>query len=280
MTYHMPHDEKFITELLNCGYAMLPGRRYALPFHKEITGQTLYLSLTKDRKKGSKDDGIIVHPGYEDFIPSFENIDGVKFKPGNDKYFFIKDYYEFPKRINSSSPEHYGLEFVVDSLQAFKDFLAALDNYPFVPNELLEQANFEGDFSNLSETERSAIRSSRIGQGPWRKELDLRWKNCSLTGCSIRTLLRGSHIRPWRDANNKQRLDPDNGLLLRADVDALFDAGLVTFSDTGKVAVSEIMSLSERGMIPFDIEGSIRGLNDGNKEYLEYHSSKIFRKVE
>jgi putative restriction endonuclease len=39
-------------------------------------------------------------------------------------------------------------------------------------------------------------------------------------------MLRASHIKPWSDCSNRERLDPLNGLLLVAHIDALFDNGL------------------------------------------------------
>lgn len=37
-----------------------------------------------------------------------------------------------------------------------------------------------------------------------------------------------SHIKPWRKCSNKERLDPQNGLLLTARINALFDCGLIS----------------------------------------------------
>lgn len=51
-------------------------------------------------------------------------------------------------------------------------------------------------------------------------------------------MLRASHIRPWRDSSNGERLDPSNGLLLAAHLDALFDSHLITFDDSGNLLVA------------------------------------------
>ncbi|WP_245431366.1 HNH endonuclease signature motif containing protein, partial [Rhodoplanes roseus] len=42
-----------------------------------------------------------------------------------------------------------------------------------------------------------------------------------MTGCEVEDVLRASHIKPWRDASDQERLDPRNGLLLSATLDAL-----------------------------------------------------------
>jgi predicted restriction endonuclease len=50
--------------------------------------------------------------------------------------------------------------------------------------------------------------------------------------------LRASHIVPWADCDDEQRLDIHNGLLLSALWDGAFDQGLVSFADDGAVLAS------------------------------------------
>lgn len=53
-----------------------------------------------------------------------------------------------------------------------------------------------------------------------------RWNGlCALTGCAISEILRACHIKPWKKSSNPERLNPANGFLLIAHVDALFDGG-------------------------------------------------------
>ena len=49
---------------------------------------------------------------------------------------------------------------------------------------------------------------------------------------------RASHIQPWRDSSNEERLDPNNGILLTPTYDHLFDKHLITFTDDGKIIFS------------------------------------------
>ena len=51
-------------------------------------------------------------------------------------------------------------------------------------------------------------------------------------------MLVASHIKPWRDSNNQERLDKFNGLLLLANLDKAFDLGFISFADTGLVMIS------------------------------------------
>jgi len=55
---------------------------------------------------------------------------------------------------------------------------------------------------------------------------------------TLAAILRASHIKPWAKSSNHDRLNPDNGLLLAAHVDALFDSGLISFPENGRMIVS------------------------------------------
>jgi predicted restriction endonuclease len=56
---------------------------------------------------------------------------------------------------------------------------------------------------------------------------------CAMTGIADPALPRASHIVPWFECSDEQRLDVHNGLLLSALWDAAFDKGLVSFADDG-----------------------------------------------
>jgi hypothetical protein len=60
-------------------------------------------------------------------------------------------------------------------------------------------------------------------------------------------LPRASHIVPWSDCDDVQRLDVHNGLLLSALWDAAFDKGLVSFNDDGTVRASSSLSATGEG---------------------------------
>ena len=87
----------------------------------------------------------------------------------------------------------------------------------------------------ITETEKQQLVKARIGQGLFRKQLLSYWSKCCLTGCGIQGVLRASHIKPWRDCSNSERLDVYNGLLLSPNMDTLFDKGLISFEDRKSV---------------------------------------------
>jgi HNH endonuclease len=90
--------------------------------------------------------------------------------------------------------------------------------------------------SNLDKTTKKALIDCRVGQGIFRENLITYWKaRCAITGLSLTALLRASHIKPWRDSNNSERLDPFNGLLLSPS----YDAAKVGTSDTSATLADE-----------------------------------------
>jgi len=93
--------------------------------------------------------------------------------------------------------------------------------------------------SGVDATTKERLVNARLGQGGYRESLlDMWGSRCALTDCNIVQVLRASHIKPWRDSTNEERLDPYNGVLLAASIDALFDKNIITISADGSILVS------------------------------------------
>lgn len=103
--------------------------------------------------------------------------------------------------------------------------------------DFLVQNNIEKINKNkkMKVTTKEAIIQARIGQGKFRNELLEYWKQCSVTGCKTQPLLVASHIKPWSDSDDSEKLDKFNGLLLLSNIDKAFDSGLITFENNGKL---------------------------------------------
>ena len=133
--------------------------------------------------------------------------------------------------------------------------------------------------TDISATTREALIQARLGQGVFRKALLRIYSNCcAVTGIPETRILRASHIKPWKDATNEERLDPDNGILLSPNLDALFDAGLITFLHTGTVRVSRRLDFFARERL-----GPIADLRCPPTEkqavYLRFHGEHVFREA-
>ncbi|MBD2428133.1 HNH endonuclease [Phormidium sp. FACHB-1136] len=130
----------------------------------------------------------------------------------------------------------------------------------------------------LSKTEREAIVKSRVGQGKFRDDLEEYWESkCAVTGLSITAILRASHIKPWRDSNNHERLDSFNGLLLAPNLDSLFDKFLISFDEQGKIMISPKITDESIRLLGINTEMMLRTFESEHQEYLAYHRN-VFSK--
>ncbi len=99
--------------------------------------------------------------------------------------------------------------------------------------------------SQLTETERLNLVTSRVGQGIFRKKVLQICPACVLTSIENPDLLVASHIKPWRLCDNRERLDPENGLMLTPNADCLFDSGLISFADDGELLIAKTLALDD-----------------------------------
>lgn len=128
------------------------------------------------------------------------------------------------------------------------------------------------------ETTRQALVKARVGQGRWRQDLLQFWSGkCAVTGLAIESLLRASHVKPWRASDNSERLDVYNGLLLGPAYDAAFDAGLITFSDDRKIIVSDRLPVDQRSAAGIEATVMLSKLRDEHRPYLEHHRANIYK---
>lgn len=118
--------------------------------------------------------------------------------------------------------------------------------------------------------------NARRGQGKFREDLMRIWGSaCSVTGLECREVLRASHVKPWVASNAKQRLDGHNGLLLTANLDALFDKGLITFDKKGEMLISK--RLDDRHRRALELPKQLRFVPRELVPYLKYHEQMIFQ---
>lgn len=128
----------------------------------------------------------------------------------------------------------------------------------------------------LSETEKAQLIKARVGQGAFRDALMAQWNSqCCVTNCAIKPVLRASHIKPWRVSTNAERLDPFNGLLLTANIDILFDRGLISFSDDGNLLRSRTLDLATIVALGCQIDRPL-ALSERHAPYLAWHRDNTF----
>lgn len=87
--------------------------------------------------------------------------------------------------------------------------------------------------------EKLAAVKVRVNQDIFRKMVLANYNcKCCVTGLCVPELLRASHISPWSE-DEKNRLNPENGLCLSATYDAAFDRHLISFDEDYRLVVSK-----------------------------------------
>jgi putative restriction endonuclease len=128
-------------------------------------------------------------------------------------------------------------------------------------------------------TTREALVRQRVGQSVFRDALLDYWEGrCAVTGLAVPQLLRASHAKPWAESTDDERLDVHNGLLLAVHLDALFDAGLISFTDEGHPLVSP--ALTAEALAALGLAHGIPPLSrvaEGHRPYLEHHRAFVYR---
>lgn len=163
-----------------------------------------------------------------------------------------------------------------NALKQYRFYLNSTDEYPVCQHYIDAIKND----ASIPETQRTAIVQSRIGQGTFRKQLIEKYQgHCIITGIDHPKLLVASHIKPWAVSSNEERLQVDNGLLLSATYDRLFDSGLITFDGSGKIFLSSLLSSANIARLHLVPQTSYMLMLSPQMElHLEYHNDKIFVK--
>lgn len=130
--------------------------------------------------------------------------------------------------------------------------------------------------TQLTSTERTQIIQSRVGQGIFRNQLIEYWNGCSVSGCSLLSVLVASHIKPWYASDNVERLDLYNGLLLQPNLDKLFDRGYITFDSKGVIHCSSFLDEYDKKILGIDKNMHLLKLENKHKNYLIYHQENCF----
>jgi hypothetical protein len=142
----------------------------------------------------------------------------------------------------------------------------------------LQELENEPDGKELPSTTRKALVEARIGQGRFREDVLSFWGSCALTECCELTLLRASHIKPWKESTNYERLDGHNGLLLSPNLDAAFDKGFISFGDDGRIVISPLLKSADKKALGIREKLYLRRLSPKHLPYLQYHRTYVLQK--
>lgn len=154
----------------------------------------------------------------------------------------------------------------------------------FQNKTLEESVNIEtGDIPDGKEQE--SIIKTRVNQSFFRSVILSSYnQKCCITGLSIPDFLVASHIVPWKK-DEKNRLNPQNGLCLNSIHDRAFDQGFITVTPDYKILVSKCFDdyvddgIIRNLFLQYDKQAIV--LPDRflpSKDFLAYHNSEVFRR--
>jgi len=193
---------------------------------------------------------------YEE-LTSFINID-ISIERSNKEYFF--DLFVIPE-LDEENEQNLDVDIVTNISRQEHDITTEVLNTP-----------------NFTQTEKNQIIKSRIGQGYFRRSLIQNCGYCPITSIDDTRLLTASHIKPWRDCSNEERLNVNNGILLTPTFDRLFDKGYISFRNDKSLIISPLLSADNIQRLGITENMQIERLPiTGREIFLEYHRDQIFQ---
>jgi putative restriction endonuclease len=130
--------------------------------------------------------------------------------------------------------------------------------------------------TDIGPTEVERLSKARRGQGVFRDNVCRIEKACRVTGVTDPSLLIASHIKPWRDSSDAEKLDGYNGLMLAPHVDRLFDRGYISFEDDGEVLVSSVLDPQVLSAWGLQVPLNVGEFDPRHRDYLAHHRSVVF----
>ena len=152
---------------------------------------------------------------------------------------FIRDFAlpqisEF-KITKERMPENYNFHFELKFNVKNKDFFDHNSQFLIHLNiEDIKKRYVEGSL------EYERLTKARNGHGYFKEQILKRMDCCMITGS--KEILEAAHIKPWAKANDEEKIDGFNGMLLTPNCHKLFDKGLICFQNDGSIKKSNKIS--------------------------------------
>ena len=147
---------------------------------------------------------------------------------------------------------------------------------PEFADEIAEQSIHQR--IDIGPTDKATLIKARRGQGVYRTNLERVEGKCRVCGLLDRRHLRASHIKPWRDSSDAEKLDGFNGLLLSPHLGHLFDRGYISFANEGDLLVSRYLNPAVLYCWGLDPTMNVGAFRPEQCKYLEHHRTRVFEK--
>lgn len=177
--------------------------------------------------------------------------------------------------------------------EIWNEFFNHIAEFSFESEKLL--ANFENStvekLNNIPERElpkegktREQIVKVRVNQSFFRSSILASYNNtCCITGINQPSFLIAGHIKPW-SMDEKNRLNPQNGIAINALHDKAFENGLLTITPDYKVKISPILLKQKKTQTLEDYFLKYHNQNIilpskflPDIEFLKYHNEERFK---
>lgn len=161
------------------------------------------------------------------------------------------------------------------------EFDAAINH---LRSEVANEAETEDDVASITgrtdigPTTIAQLIKARRGQGIFRANVRLNEKKCRVTAITDPAHLRASHIKPWKDCSDDEKLSGHNGLMLSPHIDHLFDRGFISFSDGGGLLISPHLDPSILASWSIAADHNAGNFSSDQVKFLNHHRSHVFKK--
>ncbi|MBH5328340.1 HNH endonuclease [Eikenella sp. S3360] len=197
-----------------------------------------------------------------------------------------KDYFKVCSN-NIFELENYSRKYYKPQEEAIHPCQKCNPNLGSISFQTISQQSLESDLDELDQrleeatteeakTQIQRLINARRGQDKFRDSVLELYPRCPISSVDMPELLIASHIKPWRDCSDDERLDPHNGLMLAPHIDALFDSGLITFEKDGSIKPSERLSKENLLRLGITLEEKLE-IHPDSEKYFEWHREKIFQ---
>lgn len=193
------------------------------------------------------------------------------------------EYYDYMREVGLPNISYVSVMKVQSKLgnvfyyfKMFIDYRNDIETYQS-PIEVKEEQKIAS--SDMSERKKETLILARKGQGLYRSKLLEECPYCPISMINDERLLIASHIKPWVDSDDKEKVDPKNGFALCPNYDAMFDKGYMTFESDKTLVVSPWISPMNQKRLGIYTGMKITKLplDDEREKYLIYHRENVYK---
>ncbi len=161
-----------------------------------------------------------------------------------------------------------------DTAKAIEQDLSSDIKYDIPTDETEVEAEVQMR-TDIGPTQKTQIINSRRGQGVFKANVRLIETACRVTGVNNPRHLIASHIKPWSKSDDIEKLSGFNGLLLSPHIDHLFDKGLISFENSGKLILSKQFDQTVLDKWSIDKSMNVGSFKPEQIQFLDFHRDVV-----